>query len=169
MIRAFHNKTPHIGKNVYIADSAVIIGDVTLGDNVSVWENAVIRADAAPISIAEGSNVQDNCTLHTDIGFPVKIGSGVTIGHNAVIHGCEVENNVIVGMGAIVLNGAVIEERSIVGAGSLISQGKRIPKESIAMGNPFIIKRKAEEKDWAYITENAKEYVFLAGEYLKGK
>ena len=126
-----------IDKSVFIADGAKIVGDVEIGKNSSVWFNAVIRADSDKVKIGENSNVQDNSVIHTSEGFGDQIGDNVTIGHGAIIHGCTVKDNVMIGMGAIVLNGAVIEENSIIGAGALITQGKVIPAGSLADSLPM--------------------------------
>lgn len=154
-----------IDKSVFIADGAKIIGDVEIGKNSSVWFNAVIRADSDKIKIGENSNVQDNAVIHTSEGFGVQIGDNVTIGHGAIIHGCTVKDNVMIGMGAIVLNGAVIEENSIIGAGALITQGKVIPSGSLAFGNPCKIVRQLTDEEISSISRNAKSYVKEAEKY----
>lgn len=154
-----------IDKSVFIADGAKIIGDVEIGKNSSVWFNAVIRADSDKVKIGENSNVQDNSVIHTSEGFGVQIGDNVTIGHGAIIHGCTVKDNVMIGMGAIVLNGAVIEENSIIGAGALITQGKVIPSGSLAFGNPCKIVRQLTDEEISSISRNAKSYVKEAEKY----
>ena len=125
-----------IDKSVYIAEGAKVVGNVEIGKNSSVWFNAVIRADSDNVKIGENSNVQDNAVVHTSKDFGVQIGDNVTIGHGAIVHGCTVEDNVLIGMGAIVLDGAVIEKNCIIGAGSLVTQAKVIPEGSLAFGNP---------------------------------
>ncbi|MBR2381206.1 MAG: gamma carbonic anhydrase family protein [Clostridia bacterium] len=154
-----------IDKSVFIADGAKIVGDVEIGKNSSVWFNAVIRADSDKVKIGENSNVQDNSVIHTSEGFGVQIGDNVTIGHGAIIHGCTVKDNVMIGMGAIVLNGAVIEENSIIGAGALITQGKVIPAGSLAFGNPCKIVRQLTDEEISSISCNAKSYVKEAEKY----
>ena len=154
-----------IDESVFVADGAKIIGDVEIGKGSSVWFNAVIRADSNKVKIGENSNVQDNAVIHTSKGFGVQIGDNVTIGHGAIIHGCTVKNNVMIGMGAIVLNGAVIEENSIIGAGSLVTQGKVIPAGSLAFGNPVKIVRQLTDKEIESIKDNAISYVNEAKEY----
>ena len=154
-----------IDKTVFIADGAKVIGNVEIGANSSVWFNAVIRADSDKVSIGENSNVQDNAVIHTSEGFGVQIGDNGTIGHGAIVHGCTVENNVMIGMGAIVLNGAVIGENSIIGAGTLVTQGKIIPAGSLAFGNPVKIVRQLTDEEIQSITDNAHSYVKEAKDY----
>ena len=154
-----------IDKTVFIADGAKVIGNVEIGANSSVWFNAVIRADSDKVSIGENSNVQDNAVIHTSEGFGVQIGDNVTIGHGAIVHGCTVENNVMIGMGAIVLNGAVIGENSIIGAGTLVTQGKIIPAGSLAFGNPVKVVRELTDDEIKSITDNANSYVKEAKDY----
>ena len=156
-----------IDKSVFIADGAKVIGNVEIGKGSSVWFNAVIRADSDTVKIGESSNVQDNAVIHTSEGFGVQIGDNVTIGHGAIIHGCTIKDNVMIGMGAIVLNGAAIEENCIIGAGALVSQGKVIPAGSLAFGNPVKIVRQLTDKEIASIKDNANAYVNEAKEYSK--
>ena len=156
-----------INKTVFIADGAKVIGNVEIGKNSSVWFNAVIRADSDKVSIGENSNVQDNAVIHTSEGFGVQIGDNVTIGHGAIVHGCTVENNVMIGMGAIVLNGAVIGENSIIGAGTLVTQGKIIPAGSLAFGNPVKVVRELTDDEIKSITDNANSYIKEAQIYNK--
>jgi len=150
-----------ISEKAYITKTAVIEGDVTVEENVSIWYGAVLRGDLAPIYVGEGSNVQENCTLHVDRNCPVKIGKGVTIGHGAIIHGCTVGDNSLIGMGAIVLNGAVIGKNCIIGAGALVTGGTQIPDNSLVIGSPGKVKREVTEAEIAANKENAKEYVNL--------
>ena len=154
-----------INKTVFIADGAKVIGNVEIGANSSVWFNAVIRADSDKVKIGENSNVQDNAVIHTSEGFGVQIGDNVTIGHGAIVHGCTVENNVMIGMGAIVLNGAKIGENSIIGAGALVTQGKIIPAGSLAFGNPVKVVRELTDDEIKSITDNANSYVNEAKDY----
>lgn len=154
-----------IDKSVFIADGAKVVGNVEIGANSSVWFNAVIRADSDKVKIGKNSNVQDNAVIHTSEGFGVHIGDNVTIGHGAIIHGCTVKDNVMIGMGAIVLNGAVIGENSIIGAGALITQGKVIPSGSLAFGNPCKIVRQLTDEEISSISRNAKSYVKEAEKY----
>lgn len=158
-----------IDKTVFIADGARVLGDVEIGKNSSVWFNAVIRADLSDIKIGEGSNIQDNAVIHTSKDFGVRIGDNVTVGHGAIVHGCTVKNNVMIGMGAIVLNGAVIEENCIIGAGALVTQGKVIPAGSLVFGNPAKIVRNLTDQEISSITDNAASYVKEAEQYKNNK
>ncbi len=155
--------TPKLHESVYIAPGARILGDVSIGENCSVWHNAVIRGDSSPIRIGAGSNIQDGCILHEDTGFPLTIGEDVTIGHGAILHGCCIESHSLIGMGAILLNGSHVEEDCIIGAGALLTQGTHIPEGSRAFrkpcqGNPAS-PTEAEKKT---IRENGAEYIRLA-------
>ncbi|MBE6488066.1 MAG: gamma carbonic anhydrase family protein [Methanosphaera stadtmanae] len=145
-----------------IYDGAKIIGDVTLGKNVSVWYNAVIRADHEPVEIDDNSNVQDNCVIHVTEGYPVKIGKNVSIGHGAIIHGCTIDDDVLVGMGAIILNGAKINKNCLVGAGALITENKEFPEGSLIIGSPAKAVKQLTEEQLKGIKENADEYIKLA-------
>lgn len=152
--------------NIFVASGAHIIGNVTIGNNVGVWYNAVIRADMENIVIGDNTNIQDNCTLHTGSGFPIVIGNGVTIGHNAIVHGCSVGDNTIVGMGSIILNGAKIGKNCIIGAGALVTGKIEIPDNSIAFGNPAKVIRRMTEEDVESNKNNARKYVELIKKYL---
>ena len=154
-----------IDKSVFIADGAKVIGNVEIGENSSIWFNAVIRADSDTVKIGENTNIQDNAVIHTSRDFGVNIGDNVTIGHGAIVHGCTIGNNVMIGMGAIVLDGAVIEENCIIGAGTLVTQGKVIPSGSLAFGNPVKVVRQLSEKEIKSILDNAVSYVNKADEY----
>lgn len=147
-----------------IYEGARVVGDVTLSDKVGIWYNAVVRGDEAPISIGERSNVQDNCVVHVSAGKPVKIGKSVSIGHGAIIHGCTIDDNVIIGMGAIVLNGAHIKKNSLVGAGALVTENKEFPEDSLIIGSPAKAVRELNEEEIKGLTANADEYVRLAFE-----
>ncbi|MCD7781537.1 MAG: gamma carbonic anhydrase family protein [Methanosphaera sp.] len=147
-----------------IYDGAKVIGDVDLKNNVSVWYNAVIRADLEPITIDENSNVQDNCVLHVSTGYPVKIGKNVSIGHNATIHGCTIEDDVLIGMGSTILNGAHISKNCLVGAGALVTENKEFPENSLIIGSPAKAVRELTDEEIKSIRENADEYVKLAFE-----
>lgn len=141
-----------------IARGAIVYGDVTMGEKSSVWYNAVVRGDQSTIEIGKYSNVQDNCTVHVDNAHPVKIGDYVTIGHGAIIHGCTIGNNCLIGMGAIILNDAVIEDNCIIGAGSLVTQGKVIPEGSMVLGSPGKVIRPITEEEREHLLENAMHY-----------
>lgn len=148
-------------KNNWIAPGAHVIGDVLMGENVGIWYNAVVRGDANTIVIGDNTNIQDNTTVHTDADYPVNIGKGVTIGHNAVIHGCTIGNNTVIGMGSIVLSGAVIGCNCIIGAGALVTGKMRIPDNSLAFGNPAKVVRTVSDDEITSNRENALHYVAL--------
>jgi carbonic anhydrase/acetyltransferase-like protein (isoleucine patch superfamily) len=159
----FLRKQPRLGKGVYIAKSAVVLGDVTMGDHSSVWYNATVRGDINRIVIGHHSNVQDNAVLHLADDFPCLIGNWVTIGHSAIVHACIVGDECLIGMGATILDGAVIGEQSIIGANALVTQGTAIPPGSMVVGSPAKVKRaltpeeRAGLKYWAdkYVTNSA--------------
>lgn len=145
----------------FIADSADIIGDVTIGDNSSVWFQSVLRGDQQPIRIGKNSNIQDGTVIHCDPGHPTNIGDNVSVGHNCTLHGCTIDDDVIVGMGSIVLNGAKIGKNSIVGAGSLITQNKEFEPGKLILGSPAKAVRDLTEEELASIKHNADEYLKL--------
>ena len=165
MIRAYRDKHPKIHERAFVAETAVLIGDVTLEEDSSVWYGAVIRADSAPIVIGKGANVQDGAVLHCDPGYPMTLGEGVTIGHSAVVHGAQVGENVVVGMHATLLNGCVIGENSIIGAGALVKEGQVIPPASLAVGVPAKVVRTLSPEQYEGNRENAAHYSHLAKEY----
>ncbi len=158
-----------IAEWVYIAEGARIVGDVEIGENSSIWYNAVIRGDSNPIKIGEKTNVQDNAVLHVSHSHALSIGDNVTIGHGAIVHGCTIGNNVLIGMGVIVLDGAVIEDNCIIGAGALVTQNKVIPEGSLCFGNPAKVMRQITEEEKASILENANEYSDEASTMLREK
>lgn len=151
-----------MNKNVYIAETAVVEGNVSLSEDVSVWHGAVLRADLAPITVGRGSNIQECSVVHVDTGCPVSIGSNVTIGHGAIIHGCTIGNNSLIGMGCIILNGAVIGDNCIIGAGALVTGGTVVPNGHMALGSPAKVKRPLSEEEIKMNTYNALEYVSLS-------
>jgi carbonic anhydrase/acetyltransferase-like protein (isoleucine patch superfamily) len=142
----------------YVADTAVIIGKVRIKAGASVWFGAVLRGDNEWIEVGERSNVQDNCTLHTDPGYPLAIGRGCTVGHNAILHGCSIGDNTLIGMGAIVMNGAQIGANCIVGAGTLIGEHKTVPDHSLVVGAPMRKLRDIDEEAVTLITKAAETY-----------
>ena len=146
------------GEN-WIADSAKVIGDIHLKNNSSVWFGAVLRGDIEKITVGEGSNVQDNSVIHTDPGCPVIIGSGVTIGHMVMLHGCLIDNDSLIGIGAIILNKAKIGKHCIIGANSLITENKEIPDRSLVMGSPGKVIREVTDEEIKAVKENGKRYV----------
>lgn len=151
-------------KTVYLADGAVVVGDVMLGENVGIWYNAVVRGDTNSIVIGSNTNVQDNATLHTDKDYKLHIGEGVTIGHNAVVHGCMVGDNTVIGMGSIILSGAIVGKNCIIGAGALVTGKMNIPDGSLVMGSPAKVVRPLMEHEISQNRENAVHYVELMQE-----
>lgn len=149
----------NIDQTVFTARGAVIRGNVTIEKDCSVWFNAVIRAEDDTIQICEGSNIQDNCVVHCDKGFPVTVGSYVTVGHGAILHGCSIGDNTVIGMGAIVLNGASVGKDCIVAAGALVPQNMIIPDGVLVMGTPAKIKRELTEEEISSNKENALQYI----------
>lgn len=152
----------------FIADNAVVIGKVRLKSAASVWFGAVLRGDNEWIEIGEGSNVQDNSTLHVDPGFPLTIGNNVTIGHNAIVHGCTLEDGVLIGMGSIVMNGARIRRGSVVGAGSVITEGKEFPENSLIIGAPARVVRTLDAAQAEALSRPAKSYAIRGPQYKAG-
>ncbi len=151
-----------INPNSKIFDGVHIIGDVNIEENVSIWYNAVIRGDIESISIGKDSNVQDNCVLHVSQNYPIKIGENVSVGHGAVLHGCELEDNVLIGMNATILNGSHINKNSIVGAGALVSENKEFPEGSLIIGVPAKVVRQLSSDEIKNIKKNAQNYVNLS-------
>lgn len=161
MIIQHQGTMPKIGNNVFIAPTAVIIGDVTVKDGASIWFNAVIRGDEAPIVIGRQTNIQDNCTVHNDIGKPAIIGDDVTIGHNAIIHGCTVEDRCLIGMGAVILNDARVQTGSVVAAGSMVKEGAVIGPNQLVAGVPAIVKRTLSPEIQEVLKEPVESYLRL--------
>ncbi len=145
--------------SAWIAPSADVIGDTTVGANASIWFGAVVRADNTPIAIGRGSNVQDGAILHSDPGYPLTIGEEVTIGHRAILHGCTIGDRVLIGMGTIILNGAVIPNDCVVGAGSLITERRTFLSGSLIIGSPAVVKRPLSEEEVAGLVNAAGIYV----------
>lgn len=156
---------PRIAPTVWVAPNAVVIGDVCLADHVSVWWNATIRGDMAPISIGANSNIQDGSVLHVDDEVPLVMGSGVTVGHLVMLHGCTIGDNSLIAIGSIVLNRAIIGKHCIVGANTLIPEGKTFPDGVMILGSPGKVVRDLTEKELAYITRPATHYVENAIRY----
>ncbi|MSR12441.1 MAG: gamma carbonic anhydrase family protein [Gammaproteobacteria bacterium] len=148
-----------IGADYFVADNAVVIGQVRLGNNVSVWFNAVIRGDNALIAIGENSNIQDCAVLHTDPGMPLNIGKNVTVGHKVMLHGCTIGDNSLIGINSVILNGASIGRNCLIGANSLIAEGKVIPDGSLVMGSPGKVVRVLSEEQQAKLALSAAVYV----------
>ena len=161
-------KTPTVASSAWIAPNATVVGDVTLHEDVSVFYAAVLRAERDGIVVGAGSNIQDGCVMHVDRGFPAIVGAGVTIGHRAILHGCIVEDDVLIGMGAVVMNGAVIETGSIVAAGSVVLEGTRVPRHSLAAGVPVAIRRETTDEERARIATGTRTYRELARLHAAG-
>ncbi|MBO6519635.1 MAG: gamma carbonic anhydrase family protein [Rhodospirillales bacterium] len=153
-----HRVTTH-GDDYWIAPNASVIGKVTLEKDASVWFGAVLRGDNDPIIVGEGTNIQENSVLHTDPGYTLKLGKGVTVGHMAMLHGCEVGDNSLIGIGAVVLNGAKIGKNCIIGAKALITEGTEIPDNSLVVGAPGRVIRELKEEQIADLTRIAVHYV----------
>ncbi|GAA1371671.1 gamma carbonic anhydrase family protein [Streptomyces beijiangensis] len=157
-----NGKEPELDPGAFAAPTSVLIGEVAMAAGSSVWYHTVLRADCGPIVIGADSNIQDNCTVHVDFGFPVTVGERVSVGHNAVLHGCTVEDDVLVGMGATVLNGARIGAGSLVAAQALVPQGMQVPPGSLVAGVPAKVKRELTEEERETIRLNAAMYLGLA-------
>jgi len=155
------------GVALFRAGNAAIMGDVTIGKDVGVWFGAVVRADKDRIVIGDRSNIQDNCVIHTSRGFPTLIGKDVSVGHGAILHGCRIDDRVLIGMGAIVLNGAHIGAGTVIGAGAVVKEGMEVPEGSVVVGIPGKVVKQASEEQQKHILENAASYVTLAGEYAR--
>ncbi len=158
MIRDLYNKKTKIDNDTFIADSADVMGDVTIGKNSSIWYNVTVRGDLSYISIGEMTNIQDNAVVHVDDNEPCIIGDNVSVGHNAVVHGCTVEDNCLVGMGSIVLNGAVIGKGSMIAAGAVVLENAVIPPNSLVVGIPGKVVRELTEDEINKNIWNAERY-----------
>ena len=166
MIRPYRGNMPRIAATAYIDHSAQVIGDVEIGARASVWPNVTIRGDVNSIRIGDETNIQDNSTLHCDAGhYPLVIGNRVTVGHQAMLHGCTIEDDCLIGIGAIVLNGARIGAGSVIAAAALVPEGTVIPPHSMAMGVPAKVRRQITEEEAERFRLNARHYVELAETY----
>jgi carbonic anhydrase/acetyltransferase-like protein (isoleucine patch superfamily) len=163
----FLRKQPTIGPNVYIASTAVVLGDVTLGAHSSVWYNAVLRGDINRIVVGDYSNIQDNAVLHLADDYPCIVGRHVTVGHSAIVHACTVEDECLIGMGATILDGAVIGAQSIVGANALVKQGMVVPPGSMVLGSPAKIVRPLTQQERDSLRGWAEKYVHNGAYCLK--
>ncbi|MGW3650097.1 gamma carbonic anhydrase family protein [Streptomyces sp. NPDC000878] len=162
LITGIGDREPKVDEEAFVAPTSTVIGDVTLEAGASVWYGAVLRGDVERISVGADSNIQDNCTLHADPGFPVTIGERVSVGHNAVVHGATVEDDCLIGMGATVLNGAVIGTGSLVAAQALVPQGMQIPPGSLVAGVPAKVRRNLTDEEQQGVTLNGTHYAQLA-------
>ena len=163
----FLRQKPRLGKGVYIATSGIVLGDVKLGDYSSVWYNAVLRGDINRIVVGHHTNIQDNAVLHLADDFPCILGNHVTVGHSAIVHACKVGDEVLIGMGAIILDGAVIGAQSLIGAKALVTQGTKIPPGSLVLGTPAKVVRKLTPEERAGLKHWADKYVANAAYCLK--
>jgi carbonic anhydrase/acetyltransferase-like protein (isoleucine patch superfamily) len=165
MIIRLGGKTPAIGPESWVAPNASVVGDVQVGARSGIWFGAVVRADIAPITIGDETNVQDNCVLHADPAAPLDIGDRVSVGHGAVLHGCTVEADVLVGMRATILNRARVGHGSLIAAGALVLEGIEIPPGSLVAGVPGRIRRLLTDEELERLRQNCRRYVELAREY----
>jgi carbonic anhydrase/acetyltransferase-like protein (isoleucine patch superfamily) len=168
-IYALDGVSPRIDDNVgWIAPTAVLVGDVVVGAEVGIWFGVVARGDIETITIGARTNVQENCVLHTDSGYPLTIGANVTIGHGAIVHGCSIGDNSLIGMGATVLNGAKIGQNCLIGANALVTEGKIIPDNSLVMGAPAKVVRQIDAEGVAGLAASAERYVQNARRFASG-
>lgn len=167
MLRTYRGIAPTVATSAFIEDTAVVIGDVAIGSESSVWFNAVIRGDVHSIRIGHRTNIQDLCLLHvTHDTHPLTLGDDITVGHHVVLHGCTIHDRVLIGMGTIIMDGVVIEEDCIIGAGSLITGNIHIPSRSLVTGSPAKVKRLLTEAEIQWIKESAANYIRYAQQYV---
>ena len=167
MIYDLEKNVPEVHSDAWVAPNATIIGKVKLEKNSSIWFNAVLRGDIEPIVIGEKSNIQDGSVLHTDPGYPLTVGKGVTVGHMVMLHGCKISDDTLIGIGSIILNNAKIGKNCIVGANTLITENKTIPDNSLVVGSPGRVLRKVTDEEIKAILENGKHYVDISKKYKK--
>ncbi|TVX92905.1 gamma carbonic anhydrase family protein [Paenibacillus agilis] len=165
MLIPYNHIMPNIHQSVYVADGAKIIGDVTVGAQSTIWFNSVLRGDLAPIIIGESANIQDGVIGHVNTNQPLIVGSEVSVGHAAIIHGCTLGKGTLIGMGAIVLNGADIGEYALIGAGSVVTENKSIPAYTLSIGSPARVIRELTEEDLQRMKRTAESYVVKGKEY----
>ena len=163
----YKGKLPKVGERVFLADGARLVGEVSIGDDSSVFYNAVLRGDLAEIEIGQRTNIQDNVSVHVSTGVGVHIGDEVTVGHGAILHGCTIEDNVLVGMGAIIMDGAHIKKNCIVGAGALVTHGKEFPEGSLVMGSPAHVVRSLTTEELKNVKIGVTHYLDAKDELLK--
>jgi carbonic anhydrase/acetyltransferase-like protein (isoleucine patch superfamily) len=166
LLLPFAGKTPTVHPSAFVAPTATLIGDVDLAEESSAFYGVVVRADTAPIRIGPQSNLQDNVVVHADPGFPATVGRNVSVGHAAVLHGCSVEDDTLIGMGATVLNGAVIGTGSLVAAGAVVLEGTSVPPRSLVAGVPAKVRRPLTEEEVEGVRRNGQRYVELSREHL---
>ena len=161
----FRGNTPRVDETVFVAGTATLIGDVVLGEHSSVFYGATVRADTTPIRVGEGTNLQDNVVVHADPGYPAVIGDRVSVGHGAVVHGCTIEDDCLIGMSATVMNGAVIGTGSLVAAGAVVLEGTVVPPRSLVAGVPAKVRRALDDDEVDAVRANAERYRTLAQEH----
>lgn len=166
MIKDLKGVKPEIHEDAFVADTACVIGDVNIGKGSSIWYGAVVRGDIENITIGEFTNIQDNSVVHTETDIPTKIGDYVVVGHNAIVHGCTIGNNCLIGMGAIILNNAEIGDNCIIGAGAVVPEGKVIPANSLVLGIPGKVVRQVTEEEIESNRKNALRYNELFKKHL---
>lgn len=169
MIETYKGMGPSVPSSAYIHPSAVVIGQVDLGKNVSIWPCAVVRGDMSSISIGENTNIQDGCVLHVQENMPLKVGKNVVVGHKAVLHSCQIEDDVLIGMGAIVLDGAVVKKGAIVAAGSLVPPGKVVEPGTVVMGSPARYAKDVSPQQREHHVQNVQEYLAYKEQYQKNR
>lgn len=172
--RTYQGKTPQLGNRVYIDQSSVIVGDIQIGNDSSIWPLVAARGDVNKIRIGERTNIQDGSVLHVTRtspddphGYPLIIGDDVTVGHKVMLHGCQLGNRILVGMGAIVMDGAIVEDDVIIGAGSLVPPNKTLESGYLYVGSPAQKKRQLNQQEQAFLSQSATNYVWLKNEYLQ--
>ncbi|MCW1248958.1 gamma carbonic anhydrase family protein [Acaricomes phytoseiuli] len=164
-LHEFADACPQLADDVFLAPSASVIGQVTVGAGCGIFYGAVVRGDSSQISIGEGSNVQDNVVIHADPGFPARIGNGVSIGHGAIVHGCSIADDCLIGMSATVMNGAIIGTGSLIAAGAVVLEGTEIPPRSLVAGVPAKVRRQISESELDGIRQNAMRYRELSAQH----
>ncbi len=167
-IYSLDNVSPDVADDSWVAPNAQVMGDIVIGARASIWFGATLRGDNERITVGAGSNVQENSVLHTDMGYPLVIGENCTIGHTAILHGCTIGNNSLVGMGAVILNGAVIGENCLIGAGAMVTEGKVIPDGSLVIGSPGRVVRALDDKAMKGLELSAIHYQQTAARFKKG-
>ena len=167
MVIEHHGKKPKIHSDAFVAETAVVIGDVTIGKDSSIWYGAVLRGDINSITIGERTSIQDNCVVHVDEDKPVVVGDYVTVGHGVILHGCKIGNKVLVGMGAVILDGAEIGDGAIVAAGAVVKEGQVVPPLTLVAGVPAQPKKKLDESVLEALKEHAEKYSKYAKTYSK--
>ena len=165
LLLSYDGVAPRISPTAWLAPNATVVGDAEVADHASVFYGAVLRADMAAVRLGAGSNLQDNVVVHTDYGFPALIGAGVSVGHAAVVHGCTVEDDCLIGMNATVLNGAVVGTGSLVAAGTVVLEGARIPPGSLVAGVPGKVRRSLSPEELERVVQNARTYLELSARH----